>query len=59
VYHTGSKDDWDRYAKIAGDARWSWEAIQPILRKVQNFKTPADNSDSVRGLLFAFCLSVS
>jgi hypothetical protein len=47
VYNTGSTDDWNRYAEIAEDERWSWEAIQPLLRKIENFKTPADGSDSV------------
>lgn len=33
-YLRGSADDWDRYARFSGDPGWSWEGIQPYLRKV-------------------------
>jgi hypothetical protein len=49
LYNTGSKDDWDRYAQIANDQRWSWDSIQDKLRLVQSYRTPADGSNAVGG----------
>jgi choline dehydrogenase-like flavoprotein len=47
LYNTGSEDDWNRYARIAGDERWSWDSIQPILCRIQSYREPADGSDVV------------
>ncbi|PFH47692.1 GMC oxidoreductase [Amanita thiersii Skay4041] len=43
VYTRASKGDWDRYAKITGDDGWSWNAIQPYIRKNERFVPPVDN----------------
>ena len=34
VYVRGSSDDWDRYADVTGDVGWSWDNMQPYIRKV-------------------------
>lgn len=31
VWTRGSKDDFDRYAKVTGDDGWSWDALQPFI----------------------------
>lgn len=31
---SGSKDDWNRFAKITGDDGWSWDGIFPYILKV-------------------------
>jgi choline dehydrogenase-like flavoprotein len=38
AYLRGSSEDWDRYASITGDEGWSWDAIQPYIRKVSSTK---------------------
>ena len=30
----GSKDDWNRFARVTGDQGWSWNAILPYAYKV-------------------------
>jgi hypothetical protein len=35
VYTRGSSDDWDRYARVTGDDKWSWKALQPYIMKVR------------------------
>ncbi|KAK1219931.1 hypothetical protein PQX77_017325 [Marasmius sp. AFHP31] len=37
VYTRGSAEDWDRYAKITGDKGWSWDSLQPYIRKNEHF----------------------
>jgi choline dehydrogenase-like flavoprotein len=34
VYTRGSSDDYDRWARVTGDAEWSWENIFPYILKV-------------------------
>lgn len=34
VYTRGSRDDFDRYAKVSGDPGWSWNALKPYVAKV-------------------------
>lgn len=34
AYLRGSSEDWDRYAGITQDEGWSWDAIQPYIRRV-------------------------
>jgi choline dehydrogenase len=37
VYTRGSKEDYDRYAKLTGDKRWSWDSIFPYFLKVSEY----------------------
>lgn len=34
VYTRGSREDYDRYARISGDEGWSWNKMLPYFRKV-------------------------
>lgn len=34
VWTRGSKDDWDRFAKVTGDNGWSWDEMLPYMLKV-------------------------
>ncbi|KAJ7314286.1 alcohol oxidase [Mycena albidolilacea] len=46
VYTRGSKDDYDRYAKLTGDKRWSWDGIFPYFLKNEKWVRPADHHDT-------------
>ncbi|KAJ7834600.1 alcohol oxidase [Mycena leptocephala] len=46
VYTRGSKDDYDRYAKLTGDKRWSWDSIFPYFLKNEKWVRPADHHDT-------------
>ncbi|KAL0571185.1 hypothetical protein V5O48_010777 [Marasmius crinis-equi] len=46
VYTRGSRDDWDRYARVTGDDGWSWDNIQPYIRKNERFTPPSDGHDT-------------
>ncbi|KAL0571384.1 hypothetical protein V5O48_010572 [Marasmius crinis-equi] len=46
VYTRGTKDDWDRYAHVTGDNGWSWDSIQPYIRKNERFTPPSDGHDT-------------
>ena len=35
AYCRGSKDDWDRFARVTGDQGWSWSSILPYAKKVR------------------------
>ncbi|KIM39564.1 GMC oxidoreductase [Hebeloma cylindrosporum] len=43
AYTRGTKEDYDRYAKISGDSGWSWDKLQPYFRKNEDFVAPADH----------------
>lgn len=34
VYTRGSSSDYDRFAEVTGDPGWSWNALQPYVKKV-------------------------
>ncbi|KAF9264930.1 aryl-alcohol-oxidase from pleurotus Eryingii [Marasmius fiardii PR-910] len=40
VYTRGSAEDYDRYAAITGDKGWSWDRLQPYIRKNERFLSP-------------------
>lgn len=46
VYTRGTRDDWDRYANVTGDPGWSWDNIQPYVRKNERFTPPVDGHDT-------------
>ena len=35
AFTRGSKADWDRWAKVTGDDGWTWDSLQPYMRKVR------------------------
>ncbi|KAJ6518207.1 aryl-alcohol-oxidase from pleurotus Eryingii [Mycena vitilis] len=43
VYTRGSKEDFDRWAKVTGDEGWSWDKLIPYMRKNERFSPPADH----------------
>ncbi|KAK0472980.1 alcohol oxidase [Armillaria novae-zelandiae] len=43
VYTRGSSQDYDRYAAISGDEGWSWDNLQPYIKRSERFVHPADN----------------
>ncbi|KAF5373918.1 hypothetical protein D9758_000698 [Tetrapyrgos nigripes] len=43
AYTRGSSEDWDRYADHTQDPGWSWDNIQPYIRKNERFTQPADH----------------
>ncbi|KXN85629.1 Choline dehydrogenase, mitochondrial [Leucoagaricus sp. SymC.cos] len=45
-YTRGSSDDYDRFAQITGDSGWSWNNIQPYIRKNERWTKPADQHDT-------------
>ncbi|KAK1235691.1 hypothetical protein PQX77_001062 [Marasmius sp. AFHP31] len=45
-YTRGTRDDWDRYADVTGDEGWSWDSIQPYIRKNERFTPPVDGHDT-------------
>ena len=34
IFTRGSKDDWNRWAKVTEDDGWSWALVQPYMWKV-------------------------
>ncbi|KAF9264107.1 aryl-alcohol-oxidase from pleurotus Eryingii [Marasmius fiardii PR-910] len=43
-YTRGAVDDFDRYASITGDEGWSWDNLQPYIRKNEKFLTANANT---------------
>ncbi|KAJ4465690.1 hypothetical protein C8J55DRAFT_528227 [Lentinula edodes] len=43
AYCRGSKDDYDRWARVTDDEGWSWNSLQPYIHKIENLSPPADN----------------
>ncbi|KAL0572693.1 hypothetical protein V5O48_009267 [Marasmius crinis-equi] len=46
LYTRGTRDDWDRYANVTGDEGWSWDSIQPYIRKNERFTPPVDGHNT-------------
>ncbi|KAJ7698218.1 aryl-alcohol oxidase [Mycena olivaceomarginata] len=42
-YVRGSKEDYDRYARVSGDPGWGWDALQPYIRRNEHWTPPVDN----------------
>lgn len=36
AYNRGSRDDWDRYAKVTGDDGWSWDSMEQYFFAVRS-----------------------
>ncbi|KAF8590856.1 GMC oxidoreductase [Ramaria rubella] len=45
-YTRGSSDDYDRFANITGDPGWSWDNLQPYIRKNEKWTEPADHHNT-------------
>ncbi|KAF8585897.1 GMC oxidoreductase [Ramaria rubella] len=47
MYYTrGSSDDYDRFASITGDPGWSWDNLQPYIRKNEKWTEPTDHHNT-------------
>ncbi|KAJ7108390.1 pyranose dehydrogenase [Mycena crocata] len=46
AYTRGSAEDFDRYAKVTGDAGWSWDRVLPYFLKNEKWSPPADHHDT-------------
>ncbi|KAJ6594334.1 alcohol oxidase [Mycena capillaripes] len=46
AYTRGSKEDYDRFAKVTGDEGWSWDRLIPYMRKNERFAPPADHHNT-------------
>ncbi|RPD62463.1 alcohol oxidase [Lentinus tigrinus ALCF2SS1-7] len=42
----GTKDDYDRWAKVAGDEGWSWKKLVPFVRQLDRMTLPADRHNT-------------
>ncbi|TFK26032.1 pyranose dehydrogenase [Coprinopsis marcescibilis] len=41
VYTRGSADDYDNWARVTGDKGWSWDALQPYIKRHERWLPPA------------------
>ncbi|KAF8218247.1 aryl-alcohol oxidase precursor [Mycena galopus ATCC 62051] len=46
VYTRGSRDDYNRFATITGDAGWSWDRLLPYFFKNEKWTPPVDHHDT-------------
>ncbi|KAJ8509457.1 hypothetical protein ONZ45_g8377 [Pleurotus djamor] len=46
VYNWGGSDDFDRWANHTGDQGWSWDSLQPFMRKNERMVPPADDHNT-------------
>ncbi|KAJ7049724.1 aryl-alcohol-oxidase from pleurotus Eryingii [Mycena amicta] len=46
IYTRGSKEDFDRFARVANDQRWSWDALIPYILKNEIFTPPVDHHNT-------------
>ncbi|KAI0357960.1 alcohol oxidase [Trametes cingulata] len=46
IYTRGSADDFDKIAELSGDSGWSWTAIQPYFKKLENLVPPTDGHNT-------------
>ncbi|CAK5264114.1 unnamed protein product [Mycena citricolor] len=46
MYNRGSQDDWNNYAKVAGDNGWSWGNVYPYMLKSEKWTAPADGHNT-------------
>ncbi|MCC7464226.1 MAG: GMC family oxidoreductase N-terminal domain-containing protein [Gammaproteobacteria bacterium] len=37
IYMRGQREDYDEWARLSGDARWSWEAVLPVFRQTEDY----------------------
>ncbi|KAJ6589469.1 aryl-alcohol oxidase [Mycena capillaripes] len=46
AYTRGSKEDYDRWARVTGDDGWSWDKLVPYMRKNERFTPPVDHHNT-------------
>ncbi|KIK62553.1 hypothetical protein GYMLUDRAFT_42023 [Collybiopsis luxurians FD-317 M1] len=45
-YTRGSADDYDRFAAVTKDDKWSWDNLQPYIAKNEKWEPPADGHNT-------------
>ncbi|KAG6826879.1 hypothetical protein H0H92_014059 [Tricholoma furcatifolium] len=45
-YTRGSSSDFDRFSQVTGDNGWSWDNLQPYVRKNERWTAPADHHNT-------------
>ncbi|KAI0039712.1 GMC oxidoreductase [Auriscalpium vulgare] len=45
----GSRDDYDRLARVSGDAGWAWDALTPFMKSIENFAPGAVDGHNISG----------
>ncbi|KIJ57097.1 GMC oxidoreductase [Sphaerobolus stellatus SS14] len=45
-YTRGPEDDYNRYAAVTGDPGWSWNSLQPHIRKNEHWTEPTDHHNT-------------
>ncbi|KAF5351053.1 hypothetical protein D9756_008210 [Leucocoprinus leucothites] len=43
VFTRGAASDYDRWARVTGDPGWSWDKLQPYIKRHEKFQPPVDN----------------
>ncbi|KIK69240.1 hypothetical protein GYMLUDRAFT_237062 [Collybiopsis luxurians FD-317 M1] len=46
AYTRGSSEDYDRWARITDDEGWTWDRLQPYIRRNERFTAPADHHNT-------------
>ncbi|KAF7315922.1 phosphoribosylaminoimidazole carboxylase [Mycena indigotica] len=46
AYTRGSKEDFDRFANLVNDQRWSWNSLVPYWKKSEKLTPPVDNHNT-------------
>ncbi|KAJ6494966.1 aryl-alcohol-oxidase from pleurotus Eryingii [Mycena vulgaris] len=49
AYTRGSKEDFDRFAKVTGDNGWSWDSLIPYMRKNERFSLTTSDHHNITG----------
>ncbi len=49
LYLRGQARDYDEWAQLTGDARWSWQSVLPVFRQSEDYWRGADEFHGVRG----------
>ncbi len=37
IYMRGQREDYDEWARVSGDASWSWDAVLPVFRRSEDY----------------------
>ncbi|EKM76439.1 hypothetical protein AGABI1DRAFT_78505 [Agaricus bisporus var. burnettii JB137-S8] len=46
VFTRGAASDYDRWARVTGDPGWSWDSLQPYIKRQERFQPPVDDHNT-------------
>jgi choline dehydrogenase len=49
IYMRGQREDYDEWARLTGDARWSWDAVLPVFRQTEDYYGGASDCHGAGG----------